>query len=62
MNKPLQTLLQREMTRKEFLVALGLAVASLMGFSSVIRLLNGRHNFGQSGKREVGYGAHPYGQ
>ncbi|HSX36093.1 MAG TPA: hypothetical protein VLH84_04140 [Patescibacteria group bacterium] len=56
MNTQLQTLLRKEMTRKEFLTTLGLAVASILGFSSVIRLLNSRgqhagasHSYGSSG-------------
>lgn len=56
MNKALNTLLQKEMTRKEFLATLGLGVASLLGFSSVIRLLNSHHS------QANGYGSHPYGR
>ena len=61
MNKALQTLMQKEMTRKEFLTALGLAIASILGFSSVLRLLTGRdHMGGQSSSG--GYGSRTYGR
>lgn len=58
MNKHVETMLQKEMTRKEFLAALGLAVASLLGFSSILRLL-GMHRDSVS---EHGYGSHAYGK
>jgi hypothetical protein len=57
MNKPLQTLMQKEMTRKEFLAALSLGLASILGFSSVLRLLNGK-----SHSQSSGYGARSYGK
>lgn len=60
MNKSLQTLMQKEMTRKEFLTALGLGIASILGFSSVLRLLNGRDQMGA--RSSAGYGARTYGR
>jgi hypothetical protein len=57
MNKQLDTLMQKEMTRKEFLATMGLAVASIMGFSSVLRLLGGKSH-GSS----AGYGSRSYGR
>ncbi|HSX00174.1 MAG TPA: hypothetical protein VLH38_04025 [Patescibacteria group bacterium] len=60
MSKPIETLLQKEMTRKEFLGTLGLGLASLLGFSSVIRLLN---NKGKAQQSQVsGYGSSSYGK
>lgn len=38
----LQPLLQKEMTRQEFLLTLGLGVASIFGFSTIIHLLTGK--------------------
>ena len=39
---PFKTLFQKEMTRKEFLITLGLVFATVLGLSSLIRLLTGR--------------------
>jgi len=62
MNKQLDTLFQREMTRKEFLATLGFGMASIMGFSTIIRLLTGKsvdsHLIRHSG---IAYGSTPYG-
>ena len=58
MNKPLQGLLQKEMTRKEFLATLGLATVSVLGFGSVLRLLDVRHQDSVS----KGYGGQAYGR
>jgi hypothetical protein len=60
MNKQLQDLLHKEMTRHEFLATLGLGVASLMGFSSVIKMLNGNKSSGKTS--HFGYGSSPYGR
>ena len=59
MNKALQNLMQKEMTRKEFLAAIGLALASILGFSSVLRLLTGKDHAQQS---SGGYGSRTYGR
>lgn len=64
MPKPLDTLLQKEMSRKEFLTTLGFAMASILGFSTLIHLLTGK-NF-DSHIREhtgtgLGYGDSSYG-
>jgi hypothetical protein len=58
MAKPLAQLLQKDMTRQEFLVTLGLGVASIFGFSTIIRLLTG-HSLDRHASR--GYGSSPYG-
>jgi Trp operon repressor len=56
MNKHLETLMQKEMTRREFLTALGLGVATVMGFGSIIRLLSGKHSNTMGGYGSSGYG------
>lgn len=62
MDKPIDVLMQKEMSRKEFLATLGLGMASVMGFSAIIRLLTGKSIDGHL-KRHVssGYGSSPYG-
>jgi hypothetical protein len=63
MNKHLQTLMQKEMTRKEFLTALGLGVVSVLGFSSLLKFLTGKdanQQFAQTSN--MGYGARTYGR
>lgn len=65
MTTQVNTLLQKEMTRKEFLATLGLASASILGFSSIIKLLTGKSLHGQLGMSagsHHGYGASPYGR
>jgi hypothetical protein len=59
MTKHLDTLMQREVTRKEFLATVGFGVASIFGFSTLIHLLTGK-SFGvhHSG---MGYGSSSYG-
>ena len=59
MNKQLNSLMQKEMTRKEFLATFGLGVATLMGFGSIIRMLNNRN---QGQKVASGYGSSVYGR
>lgn len=61
MSKPIDTLLQREMTRKEFMATVALGLGSIMGFSTIIRLLTGKsldRHFGHAG---LGYGSSAYG-
>ena len=65
MNQPVNTLLQKEVTRKEFLGMGGLAVASIFGFGTVVKLLTGK-SLGSSkhfasANASYGYGASPYG-
>jgi len=58
MNKPLDTLMQREMTRKEFVATLGFGAATLFGMGSIIRLLKP----GQTSQAtKNGYGSRSYG-
>lgn len=58
MNK-LQELMQKEMTRKEFLATVGFGVASIMGFSVILRLLGKQNPLHQ--QAELGYGGGVYG-
>lgn len=62
--KQVSDLLQREMTRKEFMATLGFGAATLMGFGSIVRLLTGTHTTSatpQHGTTATGYGASVYG-
>lgn len=55
----LNKLMQKEVSRKEFLGMSGLAVASLFGLGTVIKLMTGK---GLSGHHIMsGYGSMPYG-
>jgi hypothetical protein len=58
MHEYLNDITQKEMSRKEFLSTLGLGLASVMGFSALLKML-GHKGFAQ---RPGGYGATPYGK
>jgi hypothetical protein len=38
----IQPILQKEMSRKEFLITLGLGIATVLGFSHIIHLFTGK--------------------
>jgi len=59
MNKQLATLLEKEVSRKEFLGLFALAVGSIFGFGTLIRLLTGHSLGGQH--LSGGYGSSAYG-
>lgn len=62
MSKPVTTLMQKEMSRKEFLATLGFGMASVMGFSTLIRLFTGKSIDSHLGNHaSLGYGSSPYG-
>ena len=61
MNKHVETLLNKEMTRKEFLGTLGFGLASIMGFSSIIAFLTGKNHHSSSVATNQGYGSSAYG-
>jgi hypothetical protein len=61
MQKQLDTIIQREMTRKEFLATLGFGVATIFGFSTVLRLLTGKQIGTQQQHVAAGYGSSAYG-
>lgn len=60
MKEQIGELVQKEMTRKEFLTTVGFGVVSIMGFSSLLKLLTGKSH---SLKRNLsdGYGSSAYG-
>jgi len=64
MKAPIADLLQKEVSRKEFLGMSGLALASLLGFGTVIKLLTGKsittHTQVMT-PNAYGYGASAYG-
>lgn len=57
----LNNLMQKEMTRKEFLTTMGFGVASVLGFSSVLKLLFGKGEQHFHGNASMGYGSSVYG-
>ncbi len=59
MGQQVNNLLQKEVSRKEFLGMSGLAVASIFGFGTVVKLLTGKSI--SSKHFTAGYGALPYG-
>lgn len=71
MNAHLSSLLDREVSRKDFLSLSGLAVASVLGFGAIVKLLTGKSLSGhpslgaqlgmQPLSRRYGYGASAYG-
>jgi len=62
MDRPITALMQKEMSRKEFLGTLALGIGSIMGFSTIIRLVTGRSLDGHLGQHaSLGYGSSPYG-
>jgi hypothetical protein len=65
MSKPIDALLQKEMSRKEFLATLGFGLASVMGFSTLLHLLTGKSFSSQlehhQSEVNSGYGSSVYG-
>ncbi len=60
MKQQLNELVQKEVTRKEFLTVLGFGVLSIMGLGAITKLLTGK---GFSKHSVVqGYGSSPYGR
>lgn len=53
-------LMQKEMTRKEFLATMGFGVATIFGFSSLVTMLTGKNNPFQQ-QNTMGYGSGAYG-
>jgi Trp operon repressor len=54
MQNQLNELLQKEMSRKEFIATLGFGVASIFGLSTLLKIFTGK-------KSVVGYGSSSYG-
>jgi hypothetical protein len=63
MTQHMGELMQKEVSRKEFLTLSGLAVASVFGFGGVIKLLTGKslHTSLSGHASGVGYGSSAYG-
>ena len=61
MAKPITALMQKEMTRQEFLGTVALGLGSIMGFSTIIRLLTGKSFDRHLGHASGGYGSTAYG-
>lgn len=61
MNAHVSTLMEKEVSRKEFIGMSGLAVASIFGFGGVIKLLTGKSLTGNHGSMSAGYGSSSYG-
>ena len=59
-SKQLENILQKDMSRKEFLATLGFGVASILGFSSIIKMLTGK-SASHHMKMGMGYGSSAYG-
>ncbi|HUB94144.1 MAG TPA: hypothetical protein VMB52_06600 [Verrucomicrobiae bacterium] len=60
MNAPLSSLMEKEVSRGEFLSVLGLAVVSVFGFSTILRLLTGK-SLDTHSLTSSGYGSSAYG-
>lgn len=60
MTKPIDELMQREMTRKEFLSVIGFGIASLVGLSAILELLGKTKSEPQ--QHSNGYGSNAYGR
>jgi len=61
MAKPIDHLLQKEMTRQEFMLTLGLATASVFGIGRIIELLTGHGLHKNISSHSVGYSSGDYG-
>lgn len=60
MTQHVDTLMQKEVTRKEFLGMSGLALVTLFGFGGIAKLLTGHSLFNNHVSH--GYGSTPYGK
>jgi hypothetical protein len=61
-NPHLQTLMQKEMSRKEFLGLVALAIGSIFGMEHVIKLLTGKSLSGHVSRSANGYSGGGYGK
>jgi hypothetical protein len=61
MNAHLSQLMDKEVSRKEFLAMLGLALASVFGFSTILKLLTGKSLESHQSLANGGYGSSLYG-
>lgn len=59
----IQELLQEELSRKDFLKYIGIALLSMVGVASFIQSLAGNFSKSTTTKKEIGgYGSSPYGR
>lgn len=56
-----EKLITKEMTRKEFLLHLGLLVLAVTGITALLRTVSNPNLLNQSKSASVGFGAGPYG-
>jgi len=62
MNAQLASLMDKEVSRKEFLGMSGLAIASILGVGSIIKLVTGKSLAPSQGRSlSSGYGSSAYG-
>ena len=61
MNQHVNTIMQKEVSRKEFLGMSGLALASIFGFGTVVKLLTGKSLHSHFPSTGSGYGSSAYG-
>ena len=59
-NNHLQNILQKQVSRKEFLSIIGLAMLSIVGMSHILKLLTGK-SLETHSALQTGYGNTPYG-
>lgn len=57
----LNDLMQREMTRKEFIATLGFGAATVFGFSGILQLLGKQNPLQQQASSRLSYGGGAYG-
>jgi Trp operon repressor len=54
-------ILHTEMTRKEFLATLGFGIATVAGFSTILKMLGKENPWQQTTNQSLGYGSGAYG-
>jgi len=59
--KRFESTMQKEMTRREFLAALGLGIVSLFGMGAIVRLFFGKSDSAHHAVPNS-YGSRPYGR
>jgi len=59
--RELENIMQKEMTRKEFLTTLGFGIASIFGIANILKYVMGRGNNRTGNSASYGYGASTYG-
>lgn len=60
MSKPIDAIMQKDMSRKDFIVTLGFGVVSVMGLSTIVHMLTGK-SFSSNASTKAGYGSSRYG-